>query len=92
MTYEEFLENLRATPREWYLCAPWGVNLQNRMIRCDIANAKFCPINRVIQITTWVLPRELRSKIMMAADEAGNYDPKIRRDLLEACGLAEVGQ
>ena len=94
MTYPEFLEALSNTPRDW--------RLDGRAIRRGPKNEPLlcqCPITSLknAQVCDW---REIadqlglsNSSLIIAAADLymgdSNYNPGIRRDLLEACGLSE---
>lgn len=95
MNYEEFLEKLRATPRDWYVT-------YGRMIRLNEKRA--CPLVAVARLlfpeaesfhpaeitrprTLLGMEYALADKIADAADTEAY--PQIRADLLAACGLTE---
>jgi hypothetical protein len=95
MTYPEFLEALRNTPRDWCL-------IQERYIRREVSLDDYqCPL-------TSLVPHYEPFKFMYAGMELGlspgmsrriaaaadgnmrTRNSKMRRDLLEACGLEEA--
>jgi len=96
MTYEEFLDKLRATPRDWY------VNCVGRIRRRHGDNFVLdqCPISALVGYTsvayrsaseTLNIPPKLVRLIIAAADYDLGLDKHrklIRQDLLAACGLA----
>jgi hypothetical protein len=105
MTYEEFLEKLRGTPRTW--------RLDSGCIRCgprlgDHLNGRHCPMSAVAGVLNIGMPSVLAEKLNLPLQTAkdiqyaaDNDDPlllkararprilEVRRDLLEACGLKE---
>jgi hypothetical protein len=84
MNYEEFLQKLRETPRDWALTANGEIRrkdkhgMYNRCpgLECGLFDSRY----------TWVK----RWDIAKAADNDKKHDPQIRADLLAACGLTEV--
>jgi hypothetical protein len=89
MTYEEFIVKLSMTPRDWCLN-------ENSMIRYGHPDEReyHCPVTFVFrdspQASGDYLGEKLRAAIVNAADNWHDYDPKIREDLLTACGLKGV--
>jgi len=101
MTYPEFLEALRETPRHWQL---QDIAAKGSSLRLAGSNKlrTHCPIRAVA--VSWHpeanlgaalhsaakigLDVALARKIADAADGYKSCDRDIRRDLLEACGLA----
>ena len=90
MTYQEFLSALRTTPRDWEI-RDLGDNFQ--MIRRGPESQ--CPISSLCNLPAWrkaslklKLDATTRRQIADAADITTLF-PKIRKDLLEACGLEE---
>jgi hypothetical protein len=86
MTYAEFLEKLRETPRDWTI-REWG------NIRRGIGGHPQCPISALCDLDAGSVSAAARGlnlgkwrHIAMAADN--NTDCQMRRDLLEACGLS----
>lgn len=80
MSYKEFLEKLRATPRNWALNRNGEIRANGGTstcpgLRCNL----FDPENQPVYSRRW--------DVAKAADKDEGYDPHIRRDLLEACGL-----
>lgn len=99
MTYEEFIDKLRTTPREWEL----GPDGQLRILRifgpmrlcaCPITASYAAPsglysagdVNRCAK--QMGLDEDLWRLIARAADALPEHDAQIRRDLLKACGIA----
>ena len=93
MTYTEFLAALERTPREWYLDV-------GSEIRAKIDGARCCPISAVTggSISDYANPvcaalhtLEMDAKtaweIVNAADCKTFGNPRVRQDLLKACGL-----
>jgi len=88
MTYPEFLQKLRETPRDW---------TGHRLRRGGINDERYCcPIVAVCggylgapmaAAKSAGIPAELAYKIIEAADGYSSADSKIRRDLLDACGI-----
>ena len=104
MTLDEFLNRLRETPREWELHE--GRYLTTLFISShDPANVGWqCPITAVhgkglgsgnfrLCSRQLGLDTDLAMKIAVTADRdicRRNYDPQLRKQLLEACDLEEV--
>lgn len=97
MTTEEFLEKLKATPRNWRIV---GHSLRLG----DDAECSPCPITSVHgkgwDATMWDdtadclgLDPETARDLMFAADawetDGDTFDPSLRARLLDACGLPE---
>lgn len=82
-TYEQFLEKLRQTPRDWYVTASGCIRL--RQSRPGI---KLCPVEAVYG--TFPSP-EQHYEVVPAADFSMRHDPRVRADLLAACGLSDKG-
>lgn len=91
MTYEQFLEKLRNTPRKW--------ELKFDCIRMFEDECRHCPLSKAIGASFSApvtsskvlgISSYLAGDIMCAADNYG--DKNIRKDLLEACGLEESCQ
>lgn len=93
MTYEAFLDALRATPRDWTF-GPEG------QLRIYTPYLCACPISATVQFPTiWAhchvnhlatragLEDATWKAIARAADCLPGCNPHIRRDLIEACGL-----
>lgn len=92
MTYEKFLAALRKTPRDWRLD-------RLKRIRCGVEN--HCPISAVTgniedyrdPVTAGVgvlnLDRTDAEGIIDTADNSAVAVPRIRADLLAACGIKE---
>jgi hypothetical protein len=93
MTYTEFLAALERTPREWYL------DVGNE-IRAKIDGARCCPISAVtggprsdyanpVSAALYTLEMDPKTawEIVNAADRKTSGNPRVRRDLLKACGL-----
>ena len=88
MTYKEFLQELRKTPRDWKLFPRTCIRRGGYGTQCPITSllgkssghwnevAAACDINQAMTV-----------KILNAADNTEGHDPRIRRDLLKACGL-----
>lgn len=86
MTYEEFLVKLRETPREWQLTDDGEI----RTLFFSNGPPRSCPglqldIFNVEAGDIWFL----RHEIAYAADKTKKHNPKIRADILAACGLTE---
>lgn len=97
MSYDEFLERLRNTPRTWRL-------YQAGQLRIDTPWLTSCPITatahqpalyNVADLHSCAkrlgLSHELMLAITRAGDNTPGHDPAIRRDLLRACGLDDNG-
>lgn len=86
LTYEMFLQKLRATPRNWILTEHKEIRLKDDLVTCPglVCGAFESSTSGGIQ------PRDLRWKIAAAADYSSTRDADTRRDLLEACGLQET--
>lgn len=83
--FAEFLGKLRTVPEEWSF---WG----NGMFRTK--RGGLCPIaavRRHLHPCPYMLnlPGQLANQIASAADNLHYHDPRIRRELLNACGLKE---
>lgn len=96
MTYEEFLEKLRATPRDWRL-ALGRIRRLSPDLQCPISSVLGGQMFDGVAIGTKSgMDAEIAKKIMSSADSDKAYswdtyfDPQIRADLLAACGLTEV--
>lgn len=89
MTLPEFLEKLRETPRNWIV-------YDDRRIRLETDATTSCPLT-CFSGENSVMFSECAQKlgisepdmysIVEAADAMTRHDPKIRAQLLEACGL-----
>lgn len=94
---ERFLDALRATPRDWYLT--WAGEIRRdgggREWECPLcAAAKLVDPGFGYELIYWEASplfgvQDIETKIALAADNARNCDPELRRKLLEACGLEE---
>lgn len=99
MTLDEFLAQLKATPRTWALHGSY--------LRCQIDGRDCCPITAVdtehLRADEWVtaadrLQLEPALLIVEAADaddwldDAPQWDTALRAQLLAACGLTEPSQ
>jgi len=87
MTYQEFLDRLRQTPRDW--------EIVNGRIRRD---RNTCPIRAVDGRDGCLNVHESRKRLrlrlttsarIVSAADAWSDDQPTRRDLLAACGLTE---
>ena len=92
MKLKEFLEELERTPRRWKLEESWrGVGaITDQWDRCPIEAAGKAR-NVVAAQQRLKLNRRTEKRIIHAADGAlafPDYDPKLRAQLLKACGLA----
>jgi len=89
MTYKGFLAKLHKTPRDWFIEPYW------KTIRRRDTDGKFfyCPLAAVFDVPGKVMDNTLsdinRLFVIAAADDNSGHDPKIRNDLLKACGLAK---
>ena len=96
-TYQEFLEKLREASFNWHLT-------NRNQIRAVVNDICYSPVTAVAKFVTgkdydelvrfagWDigLSDKLVLQIHLAMDnDTAHYDPKIRKDLLEACGLRE---
>jgi hypothetical protein len=86
MTIEDFFNNLRKTPRDWYLHDGYKIR-RNDNRYCPWLqvgkekNINLCNEEEGLGDTCWA--------IALAADNAPGHDAVLRAQLLEACGLAE---
>lgn len=106
MTLDEFLAALRETPREWYL-TPGARMIRLPATDSATGTPTFCcPVTAcdpmgprslgVFRDSGYRvgLPAEVVTRIAASADnEIGSesYDPTLRAQLLDACGLKESG-
>lgn len=90
MTYEEFLQKLRETPRDWYLReADKAIRHRSEAEPKGVP----CPAVRIANSTSAKWPTEhVRwvNWVIEAADKRGAFRPDVRAALLEACGLTEA--
>lgn len=93
MTYDQVLEALRRTPRDWYL----SPSLAIRRDRGDDGFGVECPLSQIARDTgqprPWWVAGEITdavtvAEVVSAADNRQSASPCVRKDLLEACGLA----
>jgi hypothetical protein len=95
MTYQEFLDALRNTPRDWCLTS------DGRIRRANTKRSAQCPISSLCGLGSGDfeeaakrigLDSELAWTFVCAADDPDRDAPTnlIRRDLLEACGLKDI--
>lgn len=94
MTYEEFLDKLRATPRDWGLIPGGGIRYARPP---DYhSGAARCPVNRVFGYhSSSQIENNWQYDVLRASDWHNHADPHlvaIRREILEACGLPEEGR
>ena len=92
MTYQEFLQKLRATPRDWSVTPHLG------MIRRWDGPVCQCPVSSLSGLSAMDfdvsakrlgLANSLRAQIVCAADNNSVGRPtNVRADLLRACGLS----
>ena len=98
MTYQAFLQRLTET-RDWYLerneirRKRYEIPDMDGVWDLDCPYLYACPGGT--DVLTGGYPEINKGKIKAveiwnAADAKGDYDPEIRRELLEACGLAHV--
>ena len=96
MTYQEFLQALEKTPRDWRLIHGAGGSPFLPLIRRFSDEGSQCPISALDnKISSTVhdvanakgIDRIERSTIIKAADGYG--ESETRTDLLRACGLSE---
>lgn len=92
MTKEEFLQRLRATPRDWFIDNIGCIRRDG--VRRDGVYQRQCPISSLRNQpcldafdTACVLGIAQADEIVAAADEATWHDPVLRMQLMEACGL-----
>jgi len=100
MTFEEFLVRLRKTPRQWFLdrgtFGPSLIRLKRKK------GATHCPISAVTgKPGDFTNPKAgayrlglssaTGEAIIIAADNTKGHRSKVRKALLDACGLTEVG-
>lgn len=79
--YPEFLENLKKTPRNWYVNADGGIRTRKPTQDLVSCPGMECDIfNRNNSYYSW--------NVAAAADNEEGHDPAIRQDLLDACGLS----
>ena len=92
MTYQQFLEKLRQTPRTWHLVS--GKYSKYGEGKCIRNEAGWCPMQEVFREDRWnELTLEETQIIARSADKiewSDYYSKSIRHDLLEACGLEEA--
>lgn len=93
MTYDDFLTQLRQTPRDWsvdedgYLrrSASWN----RYSYQCPISSLHGTAASHFTSVASSLgLDDTLAMEIAEAADNDEGHDPAIRRDLLAATGLA----
>lgn len=91
MTYPEFLEKLKQTPRDWYLNESGGIRRKGEGLQCPLSSLTPTTLDYFVEAGLKLgLERSLVFKIATVADRyenEENYDSQIRKDLLEACGL-----
>lgn len=91
MTYPEFLEKLRQTPRDWKLDGPGG-------IRRVAGTLRQCPLSSLCDLypeatdgysagKTLGFDEYTIRNVIHAVDFAIHHDKNVRKDLLKACGL-----
>jgi len=101
MTYQEFLTQLRKTPRRWVVQPRWSeddygygnIRTRERQSACPIlAVAKMRGAHYEIAAEKLGLDRRVMGRIVDAADGVLDtaHDKRIRKDLLRACGLEEA--
>ena len=84
MTYEEFLEKLRQTPRDWHLSGGGSIRRNGN----ELAKGAQCPMLAIFPDTAET--ESLYRLIALSADCHGaGGDRRVRQELLEACGLQE---
>lgn len=83
ISYKEFLKRLRKTPRTWILTRDWP----RRQIR-DSTDDAVCPALQVEGFIDHHNP--ITKAVFDAADNVRGHDPKIRADLLKACGIVRT--
>lgn len=102
MTISEFLDALKETPREWYLCS--GMIRATREGESQFrTEPPCCPITSLATpsrsandwqfvVATKVVDIDSRDAgaIVLAADNLEGHDPTLRARLLFACGLSSV--
>lgn len=89
MTYEHFLDRLRATPRGWRVTPRGLIRTQGVIGKCPITAVSRGSAPAYVAADEIGLGREMAERIMAAAD-GSVHEGEIRRDLLKACGLAET--
>lgn len=88
MEYQEFLEKLKATPRDWYLESRGQI----RFPADGQHHRPHCPYNRVFNFPNMrSLPTTHNLWIDITATADGwDRGTRMRAELLAACGLTEV--
>ena len=96
MTYQQFLDELRQTPRDWEVWSGNSLRMGNEpnhsmkariSVQCPLAAICNTKSHGRTQSFPIDLPRSIKREIMSAADGTLDHNPIIRRQLLEACGL-----
>lgn len=91
MTYPEFLEKLKQTPRDWEFYDAKRIRRADDLLwRCPISSltpehprsGDFTDAATALEMS-----HDLTWQIVRAADGCEYHDPAIRKDLLAACGL-----
>ena len=90
---EQFLERLRATPRDWYLTANYHSIRRQPKVGAPLE----CPISALLSMPAYAfddaakilgLPHMESMRIARAADNSSAPSAqRLRAELLEACGL-----
>ena len=97
MTYREFIKRLAETRRKWYLSDYGGFvrfkARKNGRQHCPIsAVAGSQPCNDEEGAGMLGLRNNTRKAIVHAADGWREHNPRIRRDILKACGLYSASE
>lgn len=94
MTLDEFLVELKKTPRDWFLYST--LTMHGGIRRKDLEHYwQQCPLSAVDGTMRHYMynreklgiSKELEHEILSAADNTSTADPEVRKKLLEACGL-----
>lgn len=92
MTYDEFLAALRKTPRDWRLTQFGALRRYTKPLReCPLSSVTGCNddfLSPKVAAVKLGLTMKEGEDIIFAADNCF-ADPRIRSDLLAACGIKE---
>ena len=95
VSFEQFLELLRATPRDWYL-STWDAIRRNELVndgedyisQCPITSLANKPISDYKEVALQLgMSHRNYMDIVHAADADLHHNSQMRTDLLTACGL-----
>ena len=100
MTYEDFREALRETPRTWRLVGPGGSipgSIRDEDNDCPLSKTCRRRTGWLYRLDAWDdaardmgLPNDVAERVMAAADNSVGHDPEVRRHLLLDTGIVRL--